>query len=190
MSRCWTGLMIVCVLASSTVWATGCQQQAGSPSGSVKTTAGSSDDHNHDHGHDQAHGHDHEHNHKAGENAHHGEGHVHAAGPHGGVVVDWGGGKYHVELAIDPAKKEATVYVLGSDEKTPTPITTADGSVLLTFTTPSLQLSLQPMPLDGETAARASRYSAIHDQLGMKQRVAGSISAEVDGTPYAGDFKQ
>lgn len=184
MSRCWTEFVGMCVLASVTIWATGCQQQTGSPSGSAKNTAGHSDDHDHDHGHD------HEHNQKVGETAHHGEGHVHAAGPHGGVVVDWGGGKYHVELTIDPAKKEATAYVLGSDEKTPTPITTADGSVLLTFTTPSLQLSLQPMPLDGETAARASRYSATHDQLGMKQRVAGSISAEVDGTPYAGDFKQ
>ncbi|MFM7070279.1 MAG: hypothetical protein ACKO38_00590 [Planctomycetota bacterium] len=184
MPRLWKELIVVFVLANTAIWATGCQQRTAAPSSSAGTSAGHSDDHDHDHGHG------HEHNHKTGETTLHGKGHVHAAGPHGGVVVDWGGGKYHVELTIDPTKKEAFVYVLGSDEKTPTPITTADEAVLLTFTTPSLQLALQPMPLDGETVARASRYSATHDQLGVKQRFVGSISAEVDGTPYAGDFER
>jgi hypothetical protein len=60
------------------------------------------------------HGHPHE-----GEAAHGG----HGAGPHDGTLADWGGGEYHVEFTVDHDKKQATVYVLGSDEQTPAPIT-------------------------------------------------------------------
>src|SRR5688572_788019 len=48
--------------------------------------------------------------------------HVHGSGPHGGTVTDWGGGAYHLEFTVEHDKKQATVYVLGSDEKTPAPI--------------------------------------------------------------------
>jgi hypothetical protein len=46
----------------------------------------------------------------------------HGAGPHDGTLADWGGGKYHVGFTVDHDKQEATVYVLGDDEKTPSPI--------------------------------------------------------------------
>ena len=49
----------------------------------------------------------------------------HGAGPHDGTVADWGGGKFHVEFTVDHGKKEGTVYILGADEKTPTPIDAA-----------------------------------------------------------------
>src|SRR5262245_61308003 len=51
-----------------------------------------------------------------------GEHGAHGAGPHGGTISDWGGGKYHVEFTVDHGKKEATVYILGDDEKTPAPV--------------------------------------------------------------------
>src|SRR5262249_19369201 len=47
---------------------------------------------------------------------------AHGTGPHGGTISDWGGGKYHVEFTVDHGKKEATVYILGDDEKTPAPV--------------------------------------------------------------------
>ena len=46
----------------------------------------------------------------------------HGAGPHDGTLADWGGGKYHVEFTVDHDKQEATVYLLGSDEKSASPI--------------------------------------------------------------------
>ena len=53
----------------------------------------------------------------------HGHDHpAHGAGPHGGTLTDWGGGTYHVEFTVDHDKKEATVDIVGSDEKTPAPI--------------------------------------------------------------------
>ena len=48
----------------------------------------------------------------------HEAGHGHGAGPNGGTLADWGGGKFHVEFTVDHDKKETVVYILGSDEKT------------------------------------------------------------------------
>ena len=128
------------------------------------------------------HGHSHPHKSEGG--------HSHGAGPHEGTLADWGGGKYHVEFNVDHDKQEATIYVLGGDEKTPAPIKTTDGKLLLTITEPSFQVDLVAQPLDGEADGNASRYVGKHEKLGVVQEFAGTISAEVDGTPYAGDFKE
>lgn len=116
--------------------------------------------------------------------------HAHGAGPHGGTVADWGGGKYHVEFTVDHDAKEATIYLLGTDEKTPAPATVADGTLLLTIREPAFQVDLVAKPLDGETGGAASRYAGKHDSLGIVREFAGTISGVVDGTPYAGDFEE
>lgn len=119
---------------------------------------------------------------------HHEKGHDHGAGPHDGTLADWGGGAYHVEFTVDHAKKEATVYVLGSDEKTPVPITSE--KLLLTIKDPQFQTDLLPVPLDGESDGKSSRFVGTHDGLATVKEYEGTISAEVDGTPYAGNFKE
>ena len=113
---------------------------------------------------------------------------AHGAGPHEGAVADWGGGKYHVEFTVDHGKQEATVYVLGSDEKTATPVK-AD-KLLLSISDPKFQVDLNAAPLEGEKGGVASRFVGKHENLGKVQEFAGTISGEVDGTPYAGDFKE
>lgn len=130
----------------------------------------------HGHAHDGEEGHDHEH------------GHTHGPGPHGGTVADWGGGKYHVEFTVDHDKKEATVYILGGDQKTAEPI--AAKSLLLTITKPEMQVDLLPAPMDGETAELCSKFTGTHEGLATVMEYEGIISAEVDGTPYAGNFKE
>ena len=125
------------------------------------------------------HGHPHE-----GEAAHGG----HGAGPHDGTLADWGGGEYHVEFTVDHDKKQATVYVLGSDEQTPAPITAE--TLLLTIKKPKIQIDLLPVPLDGESDGRPSRFVGTHDGLATVMEYEGTMSAEVDGTPYAGNFKE
>jgi hypothetical protein len=129
---------------------------------------------------------DHGHDHAAGGHEHGG----HGAGPHDGTLADWGGGKYHVEFTVDHDKKESTVYVLGGDEKTPAPVKTTDGSLLLTITEPAFQVTLKASPLEGEADGASSRYVGQHDSLGIVREFSGSISGEVGGTPYAGDFKE
>lgn len=126
-----------------------------------------------DHGHDHKHG-----------------GHGHGAGPHDGTLADWGGGKYHVEFTVDHDKQEATVYVLGDDEKTPAPIKAADGKLLLSINNPKFQVELTAAPLEGEADGTSSRFVGKHESLGKVQEFAGTISGEVEGTPYAGDFQE
>jgi len=114
--------------------------------------------------------------------------HAHGAGPRGGVITDWGGGAYHVEFTVDHDKKEATVYVLGSDEKTPATIKAQ--TIHLTINDPMTELDLAAKPLDGEADGTSSRFIGTHDTLGIVQEFAGTISGEIDGTPYTGDFKE
>ena len=113
---------------------------------------------------------------------------AHGAGPHGGAVADWGGGKYHVEFTVDHDKQEATIYVLGSDEKTAAPIK-AD-KVMLSIVDPKFDVELAPAPLEGEAGGVASCFLGKHENLGKVQEFDGTISGKVDGTPYTGDFKE
>ena len=158
-------LMLALALATL-ISSVGCEQ----PKPPTDSTAAGGD-----HGHDHAHG-------GAGHS------HGHGAGPHEGTLADWGGGKYHVEFTVDHDKKEATVYILGGDEKTPAPIKT--DKVLLSIKQPVFEVELAAKPLDGETDGKASRFIGTHDSLGVVQEFAGTISSEIEGTPYAGDFAE
>ena len=112
----------------------------------------------------------------------------HGAGPHGGTVVDWGGGKYHVEFTVDHDKQEGTVYVLGSDEKSPAPIDAQ--SIDLSINEPVMQVSLKAAPQSSDPAGKASRFMGNNKSLGVVQEYAGTIAGVIDGTPYSGDFKE
>lgn len=119
----------------------------------------------------------------------HGHKHAgHGAGPHEGAVADWGGGKFHVEFTVDHDKQEATVYILGDDEKTATPIKA--GTILLSINDPKFQLELAATPLEGEAEGTASRFVGKHESLGKIQEFSGTISGEVEDTPYVGEFKE
>lgn len=115
-------------------------------------------------------------------------GHGHPPGPRGGTIVDWGGGTYHIELLVDHDKQEATAYVLGSDERTPTPIMTDE--IILSIQDPEMQIALQPVPLENETEGISSRFVGTDERLGVVREYAGTISGVVDQTPYAGNFDE
>ena len=116
------------------------------------------------------------------------EDHSHGAGPHKGVIADMAGGKYHIEFTVDHPKKEAVVYILGGDGKTPAPIKT--DKLTLTIIDPKFDVELTPLPQDGEVDGMSSRFAGTHDNLGKVQEFAGSVTTEVDGTPYSADFKE
>lgn len=115
-------------------------------------------------------------------------GHSHGEGPHGGAVADWGGGAYHVEFTVDHDMKEATVYVLGSDGKTSKPIKAE--KITLSIDDPAFQVDLAAKPQDGEPAGLSSRFVGQHENLGIVREFAGSITGELDGTPYAAEFAE
>lgn len=112
----------------------------------------------------------------------------HGAGPHDGTVADWGGGKYHVEFTVDHDKQEGTVYILGDDEKSPSPIKAEE--IQLSISDPVMQVTLKASPQEGDPEGSASRFVGNHESLGVVQEYAGTITGVVDGTPYSGDFKE
>ncbi|MDZ4779730.1 MAG: hypothetical protein SGJ19_05720 [Planctomycetia bacterium] len=112
----------------------------------------------------------------------------HGSAPHGGTIAEWGDGNYHIEFTVDHDKKETVVYILGGDAKTASPVK-AD-KVILSINEPAFQVELSPQPLEGEPEGTSSRFVGKHDNLGLVQEFAGTISAAVDGTPYAGEFAE
>jgi hypothetical protein len=149
----------------------GCNNPA-EPKATTSTPA--ADDHGHDHG--------------EGGRDHSVVGHGHGVGPHEGTVADWGGGKYHVEFTVDHDKQQTTVYVFGSDEKTPAPIDAE--SIELSIGAPEMQVVLTASPQEGDPAGKASRFVGTHEKLGIVQEYAGTLTGVVAGTPYSGDFKE
>lgn len=115
----------------------------------------------------------------------HGE---HGAGPHDGTIGEFGGGKYHIEFTVDHAKQEAIVYILGDDVKTPAPLKT--DKLTLAINDPAVTVELSAQPLEGESDGASSRFVGTHESLGKEQDFAGTVTAEVEGTPYEGDFKE
>jgi hypothetical protein len=160
--RAATGAMF---LFSVAILASGCNRPSDAPKGNDKTA-------------------------KSGDKKHEHSGEDHEPGPHNGTMADWGGGKFHVEFVVNHEKKEATVYVLGKDEKTPAPIKAKDGQVLLSIKAPAFQVVLKASPEKSDPEGTSSRFTGVHEKLGKAQEFQGTISAEVDGTPYAGEFKE
>jgi hypothetical protein len=130
-----------------------------------------------------------DHDHADGDDRDHSvAGHGHGAGPHDGTIVDWGGGKFHVEFTVDHDKQEATVYIFGSDEKSPIPIDAE--SIDLSITDPMMQVELKAVPQESDPAGKASRFVGNHKNLGVVQEYAGTVTGVIDGTPYSGDFAE
>lgn len=116
------------------------------------------------------------------------EGHAHGPGPHDGTIADWGGGKFHVEFTVDHDKQEATVYILGNDERTPVPIDASE--ISLTIKEPSFTISLKASPKLSDPEGKASRFVGTHEGFAVVAEYEGSMSGVVDGTPYSGKFKE
>jgi hypothetical protein len=110
----------------------------------------------------------------------------HGPGPHGGTVIELG--KYHGEFVVDHAKKQATVYILDVKVKNPAPI--AAPKLLLSIKQPQFQVDLLAVPQDGDPKGKSSRFVATHDNFGKEQEFEGTVSGEIDGKPYLGDFKE
>ncbi len=110
-------------------------------------------------------------------------------GPHKGALAEWGDHNYHAEFTVDHAAREATVYILDGDAKNAKPITAKQITVALAEQ-PVVTFTLVPKALDGEPAGTASRFVGTHEFLATKKALAGTISAQVDGKPYSGAFKE
>ena len=116
------------------------------------------------------------------------QGHSHDNPPHGGTVLDWGGGKYHLEFVVDHTKQQVTVYVLGSNVKENLAVEAE--SIELALENPQVGFTLKADPLEGEPAGKSSRFVGTHPDLASPQKLAGTIHGVLSGTPYSGKFQQ
>ena len=118
--------------------------------------------------------------------------HSHGHGPNGGVVFDLG--KDHAEFTVDHGKKECMVVVLGSDEKTPTPVAATELTLTIKETktkdgkdVPAMTITLMPKnAADG----KASTFVGADDSLGNVANFEGTVVGEIDGKPSQGEFKE
>lgn len=116
----------------------------------------------------------------------------HGQGPNGGVLFDLG--KYHAEFTVDHGKAEATVLIIGNDEKTPVAVAakeltlsiketkTKDGKVV-----PAMTVKLLPKD---EANGKASKFVGSDPGIGNVADFEGTVLGEIDGRPSQGEFKE
>ena len=116
--------------------------------------------------------------------------HAHAHGPHDGHVVEIGGDDYHAEVVLDESTRKLTVYLLGSDLKTPLPVDAESLALRLKVGEETQEIKLAPeaQPEDGE--GKASKFVQGEDALPEAIKDAEDLHGEVvvtfGGTQYRG----
>ncbi|MFO0809222.1 MAG: hypothetical protein U0746_11395 [Gemmataceae bacterium] len=111
------------------------------------------------------------------------------AGPHGGLLVEWGDEEYHVELVFEPKAKQATAYVLDETAAKSKPIAASSLTLELKLE-PPVTVKLDAKSEASDPAGQSSRFTGTHDALGTDKPLEGTLSATVGTTPYSGKFKQ
>ncbi|WP_020471849.1 hypothetical protein [Zavarzinella formosa] len=112
--------------------------------------------------------------------------HDHGEGPHGGTILEFG--KYHGEFTVDHKTKEATVYILSGNLKKAVPLDVE--KLTLSIKKPMFQVDLLPKPAKDDPKGSSSVFVAKHDNFGVEQEFEGTVSGEVAGKPYVGEFKE
>ncbi len=125
---------------------------------------------------------------KPGDKKHTEESHEHGNGPHGGLIFDIAGGKYHGEFRPDHKEKSATVWILGMDEKTLAPIKADKLRLVVSNTTPKIEIDL--LPTDKSADGAATTFTGKHDGFGVEMEYKGTITFKVGDKSYSGDFEE
>lgn len=118
------------------------------------------------------------------------EAHDHAHAPHGGLYAVFGAEEYHGEIVFDEEVGDLTVYILGSDGKTPYPITEEQVAVHMDLLGGEhLQLSLQAAPEAGDPEGASSRFLLAKEHVPDEVHTADKVTiiATIDGEEYEGD---
>ncbi len=117
-------------------------------------------------------------------------GHSHKPPPHGGLVVAWGGEKYHVEFVRDKEKGVGKAYIYDKDiEK----MVTIDAKVVkMSFTGADMpkNIELKPNPQKDDPKGKASLFTLEHEVFKSKSKLKGTIHARFDGTGYSSKFDE
>ncbi len=114
--------------------------------------------------------------------------HGHGTGPHEGVVFDFSGGKWHGEFKPSHTNKDATVWILGADEKTPAPIKVEKLRLVVSNTNPKITIDL--LPVDADKDGKASTFTGKDPGFGVEMEYKGTVFFTLDGKQSSGDFEE
>ena len=110
----------------------------------------------------------------------------HGEGPHGGTIIELD--RYHGEFVVDHDKKQATVYILdGSAKKT---VAVPAETMTLSITEPKFTVELKAAPEASDPKGNTSRFVGTNDNLGKVQEFQGTVTVEIKGKPYTGEFEE
>lgn len=115
------------------------------------------------------------------------------AGPHKGIVVEWGEEEYHPEIVVDQKAGTVTVYVYGTHDDLHKKKLKAIDSKSLTLvlkTTPATTVKLEPAPEKDDPKGSSTKFTGKHNVFTKDMKWEGTISGKVGTKPYSGDFKQ
>ncbi|HEX5138221.1 MAG TPA: hypothetical protein VFY93_14690 [Planctomycetota bacterium] len=90
-----------------------------------------------------------------------GHGHAEHVAPHGGEILELGGGAAHLEIIHDHDGGNLTVYILGADLKTPIAVETPAVNLMTKEGTATVVLTAIEPGADG----RASAWTGAHEGL-------------------------
>lgn len=113
-------------------------------------------------------------------------------GPHHGHLIELGNEKHHAELTHDDKTHTVTIYLLGSDAKTPS--FSADAEILLNLVVDGkpMQARLAAAPQEGETAEKCSRFTLVDEKVLEaleNPKTTGRVNVNIEGESYTGEVQ-
>lgn len=193
-------LACLAAVAAVALGLTGCNSGSTPPASpqdeAAAPPASQSDHHDGEHGdhagHDAAEESGHGHGDHAGHEQGEGIDHDHPAdGPHGGHLVELGGGEYHGELLHDEASHSVTVHVLDEAGAQPVAIQEPEITFQLFSDGRFTKYTLKAAGQGGD--AGASEFTIVDeelcDALSHGQSVHGRLQITIDGKPYSGNLE-
>lgn len=116
-------------------------------------------------------------------------GHSHADPPHGGTLIEFGGGEYHGEFVHD--EESVTIYILNADVSEQVAIDAESITLNVTQDGESTPYELQADPDEGDAEGKSSRFTLTDAALIEAIEAEGTTAraaVEIDGNPYQGSI--
>jgi hypothetical protein len=111
--------------------------------------------------------------------------HEHAAGPHGGDILELG--EYHGELVHDDAAGAVTVYILDGAATANVPVDAKEAVINITREGLGKQFTLAASPLEGEPEGWSSRFVSTEAELAKEldgEGTAAVFAVSINGEPH------
>jgi hypothetical protein len=110
-------------------------------------------------------------------------------GPHGAPIASWAD-VYLLEVCIDRAAKEATVYVSKGSVLQSEALPTATLTLQLTNVDPPMDIQLNAAPSEEDPKGSASSYRGTNDVFASDAAFYGTVSGKVGDNEYVGEFDE